>query len=33
MSEEYLDIVDENNNLTGESRPRSLVHSTGFNYI
>lgn len=29
MPEEYLDIVDENNNPTGESKPRSLVHSTG----
>lgn len=29
MLEEYLDIVDENNNPTGESKPRSLVHSTG----
>jgi isopentenyldiphosphate isomerase len=29
MSEEYLDIVDENNNPTGESRPRSEVHSQG----
>lgn len=27
--EENLEIVDENNNLTGEARPRSLVHSTG----
>ena len=29
MDEEYLEIVDENNNLTGERKPRSLVHSNG----
>jgi isopentenyldiphosphate isomerase len=29
MSEEFLDIVDENNNLTGESAPRSKVHAEG----
>jgi|TARA_Y100000031_G_scaffold61222_1_gene69065 isopentenyldiphosphate isomerase len=29
MTEEHLDIVDENNNLTGEKKPRSLVHATG----
>ena len=29
MTEENLDIVNENNNLTGETKPRSLIHSTG----
>lgn len=29
MAEEYLDIVDENNNLTGEAEPRSLIHLNG----
>ena len=29
MTEEYLDIVDEYNNPTGESKLRSLVHSNG----
>lgn len=29
MTEEYLDIVDENNNPTGEERLRSEVHSQG----
>lgn len=27
--EEYLDIVDENNNITGEKKLRSLVHKDG----
>ena len=27
---EYLDILDENGNKTGESRPRSEVHSKGY---
>lgn len=27
--EELLDILDENGNLTGESQPRSIVHTTG----
>ena len=27
MSEELLDIVDEYNNLTGQSHPRSIVHT------
>lgn len=30
MEEEYLDIVDENNNPTGEVKPRSEVHSNGY---
>ena len=29
MSSELLDIVDENNKLTGESAPRSKIHSEG----
>ncbi len=29
MVEEFLDIVDENNELTGESVPRSKVHTEG----
>ena len=29
MSEEYLDIVDENGNLTGEKELRSIVHAKG----
>ena len=29
MAEEFLDIVDENNELTGESAPRSRVHREG----
>jgi isopentenyldiphosphate isomerase len=29
MTEELLDIVDENNQPTGESQLRSVVHSTG----
>lgn len=29
IKEENLDIVDENNVPSGETRPRSLVHSTG----
>lgn len=29
MAEEFLDIVDENNNLTGESAPRSKIHAEG----
>lgn len=29
MPEEYFDIVDENNNPTGEKKPRSEVHSSG----
>ena len=29
MEKEYLDLVDENNNLTGEKELRSVVHSTG----
>jgi isopentenyldiphosphate isomerase len=29
MAEEFLDIVDENNKLTGESAPRSKVHAEG----
>ena len=29
MNSELLDIVDENNNLTGEQKPRFLVHKTG----
>jgi isopentenyldiphosphate isomerase len=29
MLEEYLDIVDENNNLIGQAKPRSVVHETG----
>lgn len=29
MTEEFLDIVDENNNLTGESVPRSKIHAEG----
>jgi isopentenyldiphosphate isomerase len=27
--EEYLDIVDENNNITGEKKLRSLIHKDG----
>ena len=27
--EEYLDVLDENGNLTGEKRTRSEVHSKG----
>lgn len=27
--EEYLDIVDENNNITGEKKLRSLIHRDG----
>ncbi|MFP4514567.1 MAG: NUDIX hydrolase [Parcubacteria group bacterium] len=30
MKEEYLDIVDENNILTGEKKPRKEVHNSGF---
>lgn len=30
MQEEYFDIVDENNVNTGERKPRSEVHATGF---
>lgn len=29
MAEELLDIVDEENNLTGEVKPRSVVHGNG----
>jgi isopentenyl-diphosphate Delta-isomerase len=29
MTEEFLDSVDENNELTGESAPRSKVHTEG----
>ncbi|MFA6973415.1 MAG: NUDIX domain-containing protein [Parcubacteria group bacterium] len=29
MAEEFLDIVSENNELTGESAPRSKVHAEG----
>jgi len=29
MTNEYLDLVDENNNLTGKNELRSVVHSTG----
>ena len=29
MQEEYLDIVDENGNLTGEKELRSVVHAKG----
>ena len=29
MEDELLDIVDENNNLTGEKAPRSKIHSEG----
>ena len=29
MQEEYLDIVDENENLTGEKELRSVVHAKG----
>jgi isopentenyldiphosphate isomerase len=29
MTEEFLDIVDENNELTGERAPRSRVHAEG----
>lgn len=29
MNEELLDVVDENNHLTGESLPRSEVHAGG----
>lgn len=29
MTEEFLDIVDEDNNLTGESAPRSKIHTEG----
>ena len=29
MAEEFLDIIDENNNLTGESAPRSQIHAEG----
>jgi len=29
MAEEFLDIVDENNNLTGESAPRGKIHAEG----
>lgn len=29
MTEEYLDIVDENSNLTGEKELRSIVHEKG----
>jgi isopentenyl-diphosphate Delta-isomerase len=29
MTEEFLDIVDENNELTGQSMPRSRVHTEG----
>ena len=29
MSEEYLDIVDENGNLTGERELRSVCHAKG----
>jgi len=29
MIEEFLDIVDENNELTGKSMPRSKVHAKG----
>lgn len=29
MAEELLDIVDENNELTGENAPRSKIHSEG----
>lgn len=27
--EEYLDIVDESNNITGEKKFRSLIHKDG----
>jgi len=30
MAEEFLDIVDENNNLTGKSALRSKIHAEGF---
>lgn len=26
---EYFDIVDENNNLTGKTEEREIVHTTG----
>jgi 8-oxo-dGTP diphosphatase len=29
MSDEYLDLVDEDNKLTGKNELRSIVHSTG----
>lgn len=29
MADEYLDLVDEENNLTGKNELRSIVHSTG----
>ncbi|MCE9549073.1 NUDIX domain-containing protein [Candidatus Nomurabacteria bacterium] len=29
MADEYLDLVDEENNLTGKNEARSIVHSTG----
>jgi len=29
MTEEYLDVLDENGNLTGKSLPRSEVHKKG----
>jgi len=29
MKNEYLDLVDEDNNLTGKNELRSVVHSTG----
>ena len=32
MSEEYLDIVDENGNLTGEKELRSIVHEKGLRH-
>ncbi|MEO8637511.1 MAG: NUDIX domain-containing protein [Candidatus Taylorbacteria bacterium] len=30
MADEYLDLVDESNDLTGERELRSVIHSTGF---
>ena len=32
MKNEYLDIVDENNNLIGKSELRSIIHSEGLRH-